>query len=568
MKTNEILDRLFHQAWTRKVERDPSLQLKQGIPVISIPKKNLHQAEEDQAYAIESLVLLKQIPKDSLTYENQLNYAFLEEYYLQDTKKVDLWWADFPITPYKLYWISSYAYDLFASFSFLDRYDLERYLRLLSEYGDAIHALLEKLQGQAQRGWYLPKPALPKILSLLKYLADTIPSVLEVSQSRLQGVDSCTVSFTFSAQVNQIIENCVNAAFSELIHYVDSSEYQQYSPDQVGMGQYPGGEEAYRQLVRFHVTYDIEPEQIHKIGHEQVQQLTEKMRVVRESLGFHGSETEFMEHVREQGFLHAKSPKEVEQRYHFHLNRIEPIIRNYFHTIPQSNYQVKRLDPAFEEGVAYGYFNPPSLANPIGTYFYNGSGLETRSQLNTATLIYHELIPGHHLQIGLQHENQLLPDIRRESMDFTGYIEGWAEYGAGLPYEMGLYNNPYDWYGRLIHERFIAQRLVVDTGMNALGWSFEQAKDYMAKTTIESTQQIESEILRYSTETPAQALAYRLGYLKFMELRDKVEKSLGSQFDIKEFHDALLTPGSLPLSALEDHIEHFIRNHHSQINRS
>ncbi|RNB84714.1 DUF885 domain-containing protein [Brevibacillus fluminis] len=558
MEAKEHLHNLLNHVWNRKVNRKLSLQLKQGLLVTSLPKGNLQEAEEDHDFAIDSLAVLKKMNKAGLSYEDQLNYAFLQEYLLQESRKVDLWWAEFPVTPYTLYWMNIYAQTLFAPFSFQKKDDMDRYLHLLHEFGDAIYTVLFKLQAQAKKGWYVPIPALPKIIELLIQLQQTIPALLTVTPTRLHRLDK-SVSMSFSEQVDQTITNRIVAAYQELLTLLQAQEYQSACPERVGIGQYPGGEEAYRHLVRMHVTYDIEPDKIHLIGLDQVRQLTEKMRTVRESLGFQGSEAAFMEHIKTSGRLYAKSPEDVEQRYHFHLNRLKPLIHDYFHTIPKSIYQVKRLDAAYEASVAYGYFDPPSSTNPIGTYYYNGSGLETRSQLTASTLIYHEIIPGHHLQIGLQLENQQLPAIRRESMELTGYLEGWAEYGAGLPYEMGLAHDPYDWYGRLLHERFIAQRLVVDTGMNVLDWSLQQAKEYMAKTTIESAEQIEAETLRYSTESPAQALAYRLGYLKFRELREKTEKSLGSLFDRKDYHEAILSPGSLPLYVLEEHIDHFIK---------
>ncbi|MGO0061189.1 DUF885 domain-containing protein [Brevibacillus fluminis] len=566
MEAKEHLHSLLNQAWNRKVNRKLSLQVTQGLLVTSLPKGNLQEAAEDHDFAIASLSLLKKMNKSALSYEDQLNYAFLQEYFLQESRKVDLWWAEFPVTPYNLYWMNTYVQDLFAPFSFQKKDDLDRYLQLLHEFGDAISTVLSKLQAQAKKGWYVPIPALPKIIELLIQLKQTIPERLTVAPSRLHRLDRA-VSLSFSDQVDQTITNRIVAAYQELLALLQSQEYQSACPERVGIGQYPGGEEAYRQLVRMHLTYDIEPDQIHKLGLEQVGQLTEKMRIVRESLRFQGSEAAFMEHIKTSGRLYAKSPEDVEQRYHFHLNRLKPLLHNYFHNIPEAIYRVKRLDAAFEAGVAYGYFDPPSSTNPVGTYYYNGSGLDTRPQVTASTLIYHEILPGHHLQIGLQLENQQLPALRRESMELTAYLEGWAEYGAGLPYEMGLDHDPFDWYGRLLHERFIAQRLVVDTGMNVLGWSFEQAKAYMAKTTIESAEQIEAETLRYATESPAQALAYRFGYLKLMELRERTEKSLGPLFDRKDYHEAILSPGSLPLYVLEEHVEHVIKERTQRLSK-
>jgi len=167
-------------------------------------------------------------------------------------------------------------------------------------------------------------------------------------------------------------------------------------------------------------------------------------------------------------------------------------------------------------------------------------------------------VPGHHFQLARQAENDRLPPIRRESLNLTAYIEGWAEYASDLSREMGLYEDPYDLYGRLVLERFGAQRLVVDTGLNLLGWSLERARAFMKDNTLESDAQVASETLRYSTDLPGQALTYRLGLLMFQDLRRRAGTELGARFDIRRFHDVVLDAGALPLDVLQRHVERFI----------
>jgi uncharacterized protein (DUF885 family) len=171
-------------------------------------------------------------------------------------------------------------------------------------------------------------------------------------------------------------------------------------------------------------------------------------------------------------------------------------------------------------------------------------------QLNAAALIFHELAPGHHFHLARQAENAALPAIRREAVTLTVFNEGWAEYASSLGLEMGLYDDPHDQYGRLVHERFIAQRLVVDTGLNAFGWSLQQARDYMKSQTLESDVQVASETLRYSTDLPAQALAYDFGFNYFWKLRRGAQNR--PRFDIRRFHEAILAEGALPFPLLEE----------------
>jgi uncharacterized protein (DUF885 family) len=208
--------------------------------------------------------------------------------------------------------------------------------------------------------------------------------------------------------------------------------------------------------------------------------------------------------------------------------------------------------------MTFGYYQIPTSTNPEGDYLYNGSRLPERSLLNAAALIYHELLPGHHFQLNLQKENAALPVWRRQSLDENAFVEGWGEYASSLAGEMGMYGDPWDACGRLAMDAFISTRLVVDTGMNALGWSRERAIQFMKDNTFEGDLQIASESLRYSTDIPAQALAYKLGSLEIRRLREKAAAALGPKFDPRRFHDAVLGSGTLPLSVLARKIDDFV----------
>jgi uncharacterized protein (DUF885 family) len=190
---------------------------------------------------------------------------------------------------------------------------------------------------------------------------------------------------------------------------------------------------------------------------------------------------------------------------------------------------------------------------PVGAYIYNGSQPESTSYANAAALIYHELLPGHHFQIALQVENEDLPLLRRANafVPLTAYVEGWAEYAADLAGEMGMYRTPYERYGRLYSKMFLANRLVVDTGMNALGWSLAEAKAFMQANTFASEAEIDSELLRYSTDIPGQALAYAMGQRELLRMRDDARAVLGDAFTFPAFHAEVLAPGSLPMDLLD-----------------
>jgi uncharacterized protein (DUF885 family) len=235
----------------------------------------------------------------------------------------------------------------------------------------------------------------------------------------------------------------------------------------------------------------------------------------------------------------------------------------YFARRPKAPYGVKRLDAEREPALTFGIYEPPSPTEPRGLYRYNGSRLEERSLITAGPLAYHELVPGHHFQIALQDENQALPRFRRELWD-TAYTEGWGDYAAHLAEEMGMYEDPYDLYGRLAMDMFISVRLVVDTGMNALGWPRSKAVAYMREHLTESDTQIATESLRYSVDIPGQALAYKMGSRGLVELRRRAESALGARFDVRRFHDCVLGSGSLPLETLGRKVDAFIAREKSR----
>jgi uncharacterized protein (DUF885 family) len=224
---------------------------------------------------------------------------------------------------------------------------------------------------------------------------------------------------------------------------------------------------------------------------------------------------------------------------------------------------VKPVDAANAAGMTFGYYQHPTIAEPMGYYRYNGSNQDERSLALATHLIYHELVPGHHFQIALQQENKDVHPVR-EFIQYSSFAEGWAEYAAELASEMGGYADPYKRYGHLLTQEFIATRLVVDTGMNALGWSLERGRQYMRDHTFESDALIATESLRYSTDLFAQALGYRLGYDEFWSLRHKAEAALGSRFDIRAFHAVAMGEGSMPLDVLAENVDWYIAQQKSR----
>jgi uncharacterized protein (DUF885 family) len=558
-QASDRLAALAERIWQYRVSSEPYLQMRCGIAVRTIRPDTLATVEEDAAFAAGALAELRRVGAAVEGHEDVLTVEFLREELNRTLAAPRTWSSRFGVTPYACSWLGIYVRMIFQTFSFDSTEGTDRYLALMLDYTHLIDSMRDKAALQAQRGWRVPKPALPGAVETLRGLKVAAARTFPVSSDRLAKLTD-TQRKQFDDEVDRIWRTQAEPAFDSLIATL-GPEYEREAPQGVGLSQFPGGEEAYRALVREHATFDIDPERIHVVGVAEVARLCEEMRAIRSSLGFDGSEASFNEHLRTSGRLHARSPRDVEDRYRYHMERMSAVVSRYFGKLPLAKYDVAPLDESMQGTISYGYYEPPTKAQPLGIYKYNGSGLDTRSQLNSAALIYHELVPGHHFHLALQAENEALPRIRREALGITAFNEGWAEYASGLALEMGLYDDPYDHYGRLAHERFIAQRLVVDTGLNLLGWSLEQAREYMKMYTLESGTQIASETLRYSTDLPGQALAYGLGCLKFRQLRERAERALGSRFDARSFHDALLAAGALPMTILDRHIDEFIASH-------
>jgi uncharacterized protein (DUF885 family) len=244
--------------------------------------------------------------------------------------------------------------------------------------------------------------------------------------------------------------------------------------------------------------------------------------------------------------MYAASPAGVERVFQAHIDRVMPELPRYFSRLPAAPFRLRPLNAELG-GLTYGYYQPPA-GTEGGCYHYNTADLPRRPLLQAASVIYHEGLPGHHLQLSLLAENTTLHPIRREQTELrtfalNGYLEGWAEYAAGLCDEIGLYADPRDRYGRMTSERFLAARMVVDTGLNVLGWSLDRAAACLRENGFMSEPEIASELLRYAVDDPGQALGYHIGHWYLRELR-------GNR-DMGQFHDAVLASGPLPLRFLQ-----------------
>lgn len=436
-----------------------------------------------------------------------------------------------------------------GEFDFATTADVDTYLSLVSGYATLIDQLAQRTQGQAQRGVRIPKVQVLQARKLLSFFRAGIHEATGVSSQRLP-----TGVRAICSEIQCLITTCIEPAFDRAMEGL-SDQYLEKAPDTVGMDQYPGGREVYAELVRLHTTLDLLPEQVHAYGQQRMADIERAMLAAQAELGFEGDDDGYRRHLTDDPRWRAATENAVTAVFQRYIDRAKPKIEESFSLLPKASYAVAPLPKALEGSMTYGYYDAPRNDRASGLYMFNAKNLTMQPLWRLATLTYHELMPGHHLQIAAQQENTNLHPVRTHSF-INAYMEGWAEYAAALAGEIDLYAQPEERYGRLAMDAFFTSRLVVDTGMNALGWSLERARAYMRKHARLSESEVLTESVRYSCDIPAQSLAYRLGDQHILRLRERMRRALGDRFDLKKFHAVILETGAVPLPDLEWHVEH------------
>lgn len=533
-----LADRVF----ARSLDMSWHVRAMRGLPIESIRVEAPEAWAEDAAFARGVLAELDALPTPDLSEDDRLTVGFLRHVLAGWVERGSGSLLGFQVTPYSSYGLGLALRLVFTGF----QGSPSTYLSLVADQRDQVTAYRTRLLAQRDGGILIPAPALHGTRESLRRVRDASAAVLPGSAPGEVG-----------ERVTALVQDELVPAYDALLAVLDET-YERSAPALLGQGQYDGGEEHYRTLVRLHTASDLAPEQLHQLGLEQVADLTERMAKARADMGAPASEQEFHAQLESDPRVHATSADEVDAVFRKHMSRLEPLIGAWFSVLPEAPYGTERLAPEAEAGMTYGYYEPPTTTKPRGTYYWNGTNLDSKSLLTYAALIFHELAPGHHFHLARQAENEALPDIRRYGAELGAFNEGWAEYAAGLGWEMGLYDEPLDGYGRLVHERFTAQRLVVDTGLNLYGWTRDQAAAYMKANTTESDAQVASEVVRYGTDLPGQALAYRAGFVELTRLRHKAEQALGARFDVRAYHEEVLGPGALPFPVIDGHLERWV----------
>ncbi len=358
------------------------------------------------------------------------------------------------------------------------------------------------------------------------------------------------------AAATDAIEDEALPAFRKLNDYFNKT-YLPAARETIGLSELPNGSAWYEHLARSFTTTKMTPDDIHRLGLEEVARIRAEMMDVIEEVGFDGNFDEFLVFLRTDPQFYFDTPEALYTEYLATSKRIDPELVKLFGHLPRMPYGVNPIPDAIAPDTTTAYYSPPSAdGSRAGIYWVNLYRPEVRPKYEIEVLSVHEAMPGHHLQIAIQQELGDVPNFRR-FMGFTAFVEGWGLYSERLGYDLGLYQDPYSRFGQLTYDMWRAVRLVVDTGMHYKGWTRQQAIDFFKDNAAKAEHDIVNEIDRYLL-MPGQALAYKIGQLKMLQLRERATRELGDQFDIRAFHDHLLGAGALPLDLLEQRMDKWI----------
>ena len=428
--------------------------------------------------------------------------------------------------------------------------DYQRYLDRLGQIPAYFDQQIANMREGLKRGFSVPRAVLDGrdvSIAAVANLTDPTASDFYAPFKHLPDSFSADQVQALQGEALRRVRDDVIPAYQRLLDFF-RNEYVPQARTTLAAEALPDGKAFYRQQIREYTTLDLDPEAIHQTGLEQVAKIHAQMLQTMQDSGFKGSFAQFLHFLRTDPQFYAKTPDELLMRTAWVAKQVDGQLGKFFGRLPRQRFAIVPVPADIAPYWTAG-------RGGADTYWLNTYDLPSRPLYNLPALTLHESSPGHSLQQSLVREQGDVPDFRKEYI--SAYGEGWGLYSEYLGNEMGIYKTPYERFGYLTYQMWRACRLVVDTGIHHLGWTRQQAIDFMTQNTALSDREIANEVDRYIS-WPGQALSYELGYLKILELRQKAEQALGPKFDVKTFHDALLSEGSVPLPVLEQQVRAFI----------
>jgi len=555
------LHALFEDEWRSRLARDPLFASYQGVtdyngllPDVS-PAAQERYLEEDRSF----LERLAGIDREALSAADSTNHELFEFIVGNRVKLAEYRPWRIPILSDDGFHMSVQRMYESAPLDTVD--DYEQYLARLRATGDYFDQNIANMRQGIAEGFTQPRAILEGILPSISgsIVEDPGESIFFTPFRSLPGhFDEATAERLREAG-RQAIAGTVVPAYQRFLTFF-TEEYIPGARETLGASALENGRAYYEELTRFFTTReDATPDAIHELGLREVARIRAEMEDIITQLEFDGSFADFIEFLRTDPQFYVEEPQQLLKEASWIAKKIDGQMPAFFRTLPRMPYGVEPVPDDIAPNYTTGrYWGAPAGGRRGGYYMVNTYALDIRPLYTLAALTAHEGVPGHHHQGSIRNEIEDLPDFRRAFYPHA-FGEGWGLYAEKLGIEMNIYETPYDHFGRLSYEMWRAVRLVVDTGIHNQGWSREQAQDYLAENSALSLHNVRTEIDRYIS-WPGQALAYKIGELTILELRGRAATELGGNFDIRDFHDAVLLTGGLTMDMLEREIERYIEN--------
>lgn len=504
---------------------------------------------------------LGKIDRAKLSDEGKLNYDMFR--YMLESRLTAAKHRTWRMPLYSDSGFHTYPTRMWQSVNFKTADDYRAYIRRLQDMPRFLEENITHLRTGMKDGFTMPKVVLDGLLPTFGAIADKTAeesSFLGPFKAMASGV-SVEEQDVLRQEALRVIGEEVLPAYKRLAQFMEA-EYYVAARDAIGVSEVPGGRAYYEDMVRYYTTVDISAEEVHQIGLREVARIRGAMEKIIEEVGFEGSFADFLKFLRSDPQFYAKTEKELLMFASYLAKKVDGRLPSLFGKLPRQPYGVEPVPAVLAPNYTTGRYSGAPLDAPRGgEYWVNTYALDKRPLYTLPALTLHEAVPGHHLQIALSKELENVPEFRLGLYPHA-FGEGWGLYSERLGEEIGLYETPYERFGRLTYEMWRACRLVIDTGIHMKGWTRQQAIDLLANNSALSMHNIRTEVDRYIS-WPGQALAYKMGELKLVELREKATAALGDKFDVRGFHDRVLSAGGIPLYILESRIDSWVQ---SQLN--
>jgi uncharacterized protein (DUF885 family) len=552
------LHQLFADEWEHRLREFPLMATRVGdprfndrLPDVS-PQAHARREQANRAFATR----LQEIDRDALSEADRINYdafAFMLRHRLDGA----------PFRDWRVPLNSDSGFHMALNFTarsqpFDTPEDYQRWLQRLSAFPAYVEQQIANMRQGLADGFTLPREILDDVAVVVEKVATTPIEESAVYQPFVQ------IPETIGPELRDALPEIGRFSMETEVmpalrgfHEFFVSEYLPGARTTLGASAMPDGEAYYASRVRYYTNLELTPEQVHQTGLDEVARIRAEMEAIIAEVGFKGDFAEFLAFLRSDPQFYVDTPRELLAIASYYAKKADGKLPAFFGRLPRQPYAVEPVPDAIAPNYTGGrYVGAPVGGLRAGAYWVNTYALDKRTLYTIPALTLHEAVPGHHLQNALAKELEGRPMFRRYLYPHA-FGEGWGLYSEKLGIEMGIYETPYEHFGRLTYEMWRACRLVVDTGMHAKGWTRQQALDFLASNTALSLLEVRTEIDRY-IGWPGQALAYKIGELKLIELRERASEALGVAFDIREFHDRVLGEGGLPLPVLEGVIDRWI----------